>query len=92
MSWDRRRKSSNSDHVQTILSFIEKNRPEHVIVHISGNDLDILGASEDTTEELGLRLILLSQTLTTRFEIKSVTHNMPTSTKRIDTSHCIKCV
>ncbi|CAG2198009.1 sucD [Mytilus edulis] len=66
-------KVSNSDHVQTILSFIEKNRPEHVIVHIGGNDLDILGASEDTTEELGLRLILLSQTLTTRFEIKSVT-------------------
>ncbi|CAG2207821.1 unnamed protein product [Mytilus edulis] len=66
-------KVSNSDHVQTILSFIEKNRPEHVIVHIGGNDLDILGASEDTTEELGLRLILLSQTLITRFEIKSVT-------------------
>ncbi|CAG2194567.1 unnamed protein product [Mytilus edulis] len=66
-------KVSNSDHVQTILSFIEKNRPEHIIVHIGGNDLDILGASEDTTEELGLRLILLSQTLTTRFEIKSVT-------------------
>ena len=41
-------KVSNSDHVQTILSFIEKNRPEHVIVHIGGNDLDILGASEDT--------------------------------------------
>ncbi|VDI79901.1 Hypothetical predicted protein [Mytilus galloprovincialis] len=66
-------KVSNSDHVQTILSFIEKNRPEHVIVHIGGNDLDIFGASEDTVEELGLRLILLSQTLTTRFEIKSVT-------------------
>lgn len=62
-------------------------QPEHIILHIGGNDLDQAQADEDYCQEIVLKLVLLAQTFIRRYNVQTVTilELLPrSSTRHID--------
>lgn len=80
---------SDGSHCRQWEHAIENVRPEHLIVHVGGNDLDscVFYESEAELNDLVLRLVLMSHTFQRRYSISSVTilqlmprtktHNLP---------------
>jgi hypothetical protein len=51
----------NSVHTSQINSKIQSSQPDHVVLHIGGNDLDVTQVNEQYCEELVLKLVLLAE-------------------------------
>jgi len=63
----------NSGHTSQINSKIQSSQPDHVVLHIGGNDLDVIQVNEQYCEELVLKLVLLAETFISRHRLQSVT-------------------
>ena len=63
----------NSVHTSQINSKIQSSQPDHVVLHIGGNDLDVTQVNEQYCVELVLKLVLLAETFISRHILQSVT-------------------
>ena len=63
----------NNDHCRRWETYIEQVKPMHIIVHISGNDLDCPNYNNETGEEIISKLIVLFDIFRVRFHISHIT-------------------
>ena len=52
---------------------IQSSKPDPVVLHLGGNDLDVTQVNEQYCEELVIKLVLLSDTFISRHRLQSVT-------------------
>ena len=60
-------------HTSQINLKIQSSQPDHVVLHIGGNDHDVTQVNEQYCEELVLKLVLLAETFISRSRLQSVT-------------------
>ena len=62
------------DDIELFYQQIARVQPEHIILHIGGNDIDVQGADHEYIEEIVLKVVLVAQTFVSRFtSVRSVT-------------------
>ena len=62
----------NSVHTSQINSKLQSSQPDHVVLYIGGNDLDVTQVNEQYCVELVLKLVLLAETFISRHILQSV--------------------
>jgi hypothetical protein len=56
-----------------INSKIQSSQPDHVVLHLGGNDLDVTQVNEQYCVELEFKLVLVPETFISRHRLQSVT-------------------
>ena len=62
----------NSVHTSQINSKMQSSQPDHVVLYIGGNDLDVTQVNEQYCVELVLKLVHLAETFISRHILQSV--------------------
>jgi len=64
---------TTSEHTNALMTSVNFHQPEHVLLHIGGNDLDKVNIKSSDVEEIILKLVTFAHTIIGRYNVQSVT-------------------
>jgi lysophospholipase L1-like esterase len=87
----------NKQNIEQLESLIQEKRPDHIIIHIGGNDLDSRRANKQLAEEVALKIVALCDTFKVRYSVVSIAvcQLLPRESTRVveqdDYNNFVKC-